>query len=219
MTIEPDIRALEEHYSRLAREHGDSPRAAQWSSVETQEARMAVLAEIGDLRTAKVLDFGCGTGHLLSVLRGRGFAGEYVGYDLSAEMIAIARKKYPDARFEARDVLAAGMPERFDYVLASGVFNNGFADGWKLLTTLLPVLHAACDRGLAFNALSTYVDFFDDGLYYADPERVFRFCKEHLSPLVVLRHDYQVKPEAPPFEFTVYVRRTEVGCRPHRPAR
>ncbi len=215
-TRSDDLRDLETHYDRLAREHGDTPQAAQWTSRETQEARMAVLSEIGDLRRAKILDFGCGTGHLLAYLRSRGFAGEYVGYDLSSDMLALAEASFPDARFERRDILTDGIAERFDYALVSGVFNNRVRDNWALMTSLLAALFPACDLGLAFNALSTYVDFFDDGLHYFDPGVVFQHCKEQLSPRVCLRHDYEIKPGVVPFEFTVYVMRGAALARANR---
>jgi SAM-dependent methyltransferase len=208
-----DLEALGEHYGKLFREHGDSPQAGQWSDRATQEARLDALLGVGDLSRAKVLDFGCGTAHLLSMLRGRGFKGDYVGYDLSAELVQHARTKYPDARFERRNVLEDGLPERFDYVLVSGVFNNKVADNWALMTSLLGTLFAHTDVALAFNNLSVYVDFFDEGLYYAEPGAVFDFCKSELSPRVSLRHDYHVRPGVLPFEFTTYVYTSKIPCR------
>jgi SAM-dependent methyltransferase len=209
-----DLSLLEEHYSRLVQEHGDTPEGVQWSDRQSQEHRVAILTEVGDLRSAKVLDFGCGTGHLLAFMRDRlGFTGEYVGYDLSAGMIATAQGKFPGIRFEQRDVLADGVPEEFDFVLVNGVFNNRVHNNWGLLTTILLCLFSHTRTALAFNALSTYVDFFDPKLFYVNPEDVFRFCKERLSPCVILRHDYLIKPGTIPFEFSVYLYKTEVKPR------
>lgn len=206
-----DFAALSSHYGRLLAEHGDSPQAVQYRDTLSHERRFEVLAQAGDLRTARVLDFGCGTGRLLEYLRRQhAFAGQYTGYDLNADMVETGRKKFPDARFEARDVLASGVPDEFDFVFINGVFNNLIGDNWGFLTSALRVLFARTRTALAFNALSTYVDYFDAGLYYAEPEAVFRFCKTELSPCVTLRHDYQVKPGTRPFEFTVYVHRVDV---------
>jgi SAM-dependent methyltransferase len=202
--------ALREHYAAKVREHGDSPAAVQWADRETQERRMDVLAAIGDLRDAKVLDFGCGTGHLLTHLEAHaGFRGEYVGYDLVPEMVELAAAKFPHARFEVVDVLsdppdAPEKPEEFDYVLVNGTFNNEVNDNWTLLTDLLRALVARARRGVAFNLLSTYVDFRGEGLAYFEPERVFTFCKQEISPYIVLRHDYEVRPGTGPYEMTVY---------------
>ena len=210
-----DLDALRRHYTTLLERHGDGPQALQWSNRATQERRMAILAEIGDLRRAKILDFGCGTGHLLGYLReNHGFEGEYVGYDLAPELLKAAEAKFPGVRFEARDILTDPSTEKFDYVLISGVFNNLLGDNWQRMTAILQELFPLARKGLAFNALSNYVDFQESGLYYANPEAVFRFCKEQLSALVTLRHDYQVKPDVIPFEFTVYVHATPLPRRP-----
>jgi SAM-dependent methyltransferase len=214
-TLRTDLERLESHYDELIESHGTGAAGAQWRDRETQEKRMQVLAEIGDVREASVLDFGCGTGHLLTILRSRfGFVGSYVGIDLSEKAVDLARKEHSDARFERRDILTEGIDGTFDYVFVSGVFNNRLSDNWALLTTALQKLFAATRRGLAFNLLSIYVDRFEEGLWYADPVAVFQFCKERLSPLVSLRHDYEVRAGVVPFEFTVYVHPTDIACRP-----
>ncbi len=212
--FEKDLARLEAHYSRLLREWGDTPQGVQYSDVETQERRMAILVEVGDLRLAKVLDFGCGTGHLLDFIRRKvGFKGEYVGYDITEEMINRAREKFPGIRFERRDILTQGIDEEFDYILINGVFNNLLENNWKLMKLLLKSLFPKARRALAFNGLSTYVDFFSPGLFYVNPLKVFNFCKEELSPRVTLRHDYFIKTGVVPFEFSMYVYASEIKPR------
>lgn len=209
-----DLARLRAHYDHLVAEHGDGPAAVQWRDRASQERRMEVLAEVADLREAKVLDLGCGTGHLLTFLRERlGFRGEYVGWDLSPEMISLAAAKHPRARFQVHDVTTQGMPEEFDYALLSGVFSKRVEDNWALLTGVLRAVFPGVRRGLAFNSLSTYVDYQDPDLAYFAPEDVLRFCKTDLASRVVLRHEYSVRPGAIPFEFTLYVYRQEVGPR------
>lgn len=209
-----DMDALARHYGDLVKRHGDAPESAQYADRETQERRMAVLSEIGVTKRSKVLDFGCGTGQMLSFLqRAIGFEGEYVGYDISSEAINLARSAHPEGRFEVRDIFEQPCEEMFDYVLVSGVFNNLITDNCAFFEAASRRLMAQAEKGYAFNMLSRYVDYFDDGLYYADPMQVFRFCKEQLSPLVTLRHDYAVRPGSIPFEFTVYVHRSDIAPR------
>lgn len=209
-----DIEALSKHYGGLVKRHGDSPESAQYADRETQERRMAVLCEIGVTKQSKVLDFGCGTGQLLSYLqRMLGYEGEYVGYDISPEAIELAQSAHPAGRFEVRNILDHPAEERFDYVLVSGVFNNLISDNRAFFEAISRRLMAQAEIGYAFNMLSRYVDYLDDGLYYEDPMHVFRFCKEQLSPLVTLRHDYAVRPGSIPFEFSIYVHRTDVEPR------
>ena len=201
-----DFDALAAHYSKLVRKHGDSAEGAQYIDRATQEKRFAVLCEVGDVRQARILDFGCGTGQLLAYLkRERDFTGEYTGYDLSEGALAVARKRFPDARFECRDILANPPTDDFDYVFVSGVFNNKVRDNWALFQALARMLYDRARIAFAFNVLSLYVYYLDSDLAYFEPEKVFAFCKENLSPCVTLRHDYEVKEGALPYEFAVYV--------------
>ncbi len=203
-----DFAKLERHYAALFESHGDTPAAVQQRDAATQERRMHRLCEIGDISHARIFDFGCGSGHLLTVLkRDYGFDGHYTGYDLSEPHLAGARAKFPEATFARRDIFEEGIDGRFDYAFVSGVFNNRIGDNWGFLTGAVARLFEAVDVGVAFNALSTYVDYQDAGLYYARPEDVFAFCKSALSPFVTLRHDYRIKDGVVPFEFTVYVYR------------
>lgn len=58
----------------------------------------------------RVLDLGCGTGDLLAALR----PSEGVGVDISAEMIRIAKQKYPQLQFHVGDVEDPAILERLD---------------------------------------------------------------------------------------------------------
>lgn len=206
-----DLRELVDHYDRLAREHGYSPEAVHWSSWETAERRFEVLLEgFPKIESTRILDFGCGAGHLLRYLKTRGFTGEYVGYDISPEMIRLARESNPGGQFELRNLLEEPPGEEFDLALVSGVFNNALADNKQFMEAALKVLYRSVKIGVAFNALSRYVHFRSDGLHYYCPMRVFEYCKSQLTPRVSIRHDYQLKPGIIPFEFTVYLYKSEI---------
>lgn len=210
-------REIREHYSELFAKHGDSHLTAQWRDRRTQEMRFQVLIGLGISADSKILDFGCGLGDLLAYLRREtGFRGEYVGYELSPAILQEARRKYGDdrrARFEERDIFIDPPEETFDYALVSGPFNTKFADSESYLYRALRILFGAVRKGLSFNLMSAYVDTFDPTLFYTDPEAVFRFCKEELSPAVTLRHDYMLKENVVPYEYNVYVHRVGISPR------
>jgi SAM-dependent methyltransferase len=87
----------------------------------------------------RVLDMGCGTGHLLAALE----PGEGVGVDFSPRMIDIARESYPNLRFEVGDTEDPSLAEQlggpFDVIVISDTI--GFFDDCE---TALRNLHALC---------------------------------------------------------------------------
>ena len=52
-----------------------------------------------------VIDVGCGYGRLLELLRLQGWQGRYVGYDVSPDLVEIARRWWPDHQFYVRDIV------------------------------------------------------------------------------------------------------------------
>ena len=144
------------------------------------------------------------------------FKGEYVGYDISNKMINFARKKYKNIRFENKDILSSKINERFDYVIINGTFNNKIDQNFNWMKKTLKILFKKTNKAIAFNNITSYVDYFDKKLYYAQPEKIFNFCKSELSPLVSLRHDYLIKNKKLPYEFTTYVYQTKIKKRKSR---
>lgn len=198
---------LQDHYRRLLQDRGDDATAVQYSDRESQHRRFSVLADVAvDLES--VLDLGCGLGHFLEFLRARGFAGRYLGLDMLPEFIATARERHagdPLAEFRTADLETDEFPEGFDTHVVCGVFNNTMPDNAGFMQKVLRKSYAAAGRQIAFNAMSTYVDFQVPELYYTDPCNVFDFCKRELGRRIVLRHEYLVRHDRPPFEYTMYV--------------
>lgn len=199
---------LKQHYSSLYKEFGDSHKAVQYSSKESQYRRFEVLCD-DIINTEKIIDLGCGLGDMLSYLRiEKGFTGEYLGLDFMPEFIHQCNTKFQNdalAAFKVFDVLEDPLPADYDSILLSGVFNNLMADNWGFITHTISKMHQASKRMSAFNALSTYVDYQDAGLYYTNPLEVLDFCKKTVSPFITIKHDYLVKKNSIPFEFTTYL--------------
>jgi SAM-dependent methyltransferase len=193
-------RRVGDYYSRKLAEHGATHAGVDWNSEDSQRLRFEQLLRIasGEDRFS-LLDWGCGYGALLDHL---GPGVEYVGYDVSAEMVAAAREQHPGARFESH---ADALPE-VDYTVASGIFNvraGSDEAGWTDYVRATASRMAACSRrGIAFNALTSYSDAerMDSRLHYADPMALFDWCKRTLSRNVAVLHDYDL------YEFTVLVR-------------
>lgn len=197
---------IAKHYKNLLKLHGDSAVSAQYSSRETQERRFRILADIGDLTGAKILDFGCGSGHFLTYLLNRNVQiSNYTGVDIVEELLEVGRNKHPDFQFCLFSEIDR---EMFDFVFVCGVFNNKRKNNRLFYQSVVQDLFARCNNGLAFNLMSTWVDYRDPSLFYESPERAWHFVKEKVTPLVTLRHDYHVKPDVIPFEFAIYAYRS-----------
>jgi RimJ/RimL family protein N-acetyltransferase/SAM-dependent methyltransferase len=187
------------HYSKLVEEHGSGPRAMDWASREGQRLRFAVLAAVGPLRGAEVLDVGCGQGDFLGWLRESGFDGRYHGIDATPAMIEVAHKAYPEGAFEVRNLLKQPPGEAaYDYAFASGVFALRQVEPAEFLREVVSALFRACRKAAAFNSLSSWAPTQEPGEFHADPLETLAYCRT-LTPWVALRHDYHAR------DFTVYL--------------
>lgn len=194
---EKDKQAIIQRYSENLKKYGYSPKTLEWFK-NRQPIRFKALSEIGDLNNCSILDVGCGFGDLYGFLIKKGLSIKYMGYDIYENFIKIARKVYPDAHFEVKDIEEDKINEKFDWVFSSGIFNNKMTDNASSIRSMLKRMFKLCNKGVAADFMSTFVDFKSKGAYYANPEVVFGFC-ETLSRRVLLRHDYM------PFEFCIYI--------------
>jgi SAM-dependent methyltransferase len=198
------ISRVESYYTGKVRTHGASPAGVDWNSQTSQVLRFEKLMELcRDVSEFSLNDFGCGYGALLTYLRELGRRCQYVGYDLSREMVEQARQIHGDHGFFTTE---SAELHRADYTVASGVFNVRLdvpiATWQDYVKETLDRLHELSEKGFAFNVLTSYSDpeYMRADLYYADPLALFDWCKRRFSRKVALLHDY------PLYEFTILVR-------------
>jgi glycosyltransferase involved in cell wall biosynthesis len=133
---------VRDHYDGLARERD------RWYLKNsyyhgTVERRLSALIPPG----SSVLELGCGTGNLLSALKpSRG-----LGLDLSAEMVRLARAKFPDLQFEVADAEAFRVDEKFDFVVASDLIGE-LGDITAMLECFHRVSHESTRLILTFHS-------------------------------------------------------------------
>jgi SAM-dependent methyltransferase len=96
---------------------------------EEYQARFDALAERGadvhgeaslilSLNPASVLDAGCGTGRVAIELAHHGV--DVVGVDVDSSMIAEARRRGPELRWEEADLVTLALGRQFDVVVLAG---------------------------------------------------------------------------------------------------
>ena len=199
--------SLKEHYQKLFSEHGNSSASVQYSDSVSQYKRFEILSGIST-EIKSMVDVGCGLAHLYDYMKTQGFDGKYLGLDFVPEFIEADKKNYvadPKTSFQVFDIVNDAFPTGYEYVFLSGVFNNKMPNNKEFMLNAITKMFDACSKGLAFNAMSTYVDFMADNLYYTNPLEVFDFCKKNLTKKVTLRHDYLVKENSIPFEYAIYL--------------
>lgn len=197
---------VRQYYSDKIEEYGPTPKGVDWNSLESQELRFEQLLRICDPRRPfSINDYGCGYGALVDYMISKRYEFQYCGFDISEQMIAKARELHqglPQCEFTT-DSDATDMA---DYTVASGLFNVKLhidgAEWEKYLFSTLERIAGLSKLGFAFNALTKYSDpeHMRPDLYYADPLRLFDYCKRSFSKYVALLHDY------PLYEFTMLVR-------------
>lgn len=201
------LRSVDGYYTAKIKEYGQCPRGVDWNGEESQLLRFHQLLKVvqveGDF---SIIDVGCGYGALIDYLRKSFKKFKYTGIDISEEMIAVARGRYGQDE-SAQFHVSAKPPIHSDYSVASGIFNvrlkHDENEWWSYLTTTLDQLNETSGKGFSFNCLTKYSDAekMRDYLYYADPCKLFDWCKKRYSKQVAVLHDYGL------YEFTILVRK------------
>lgn len=194
-------------FTQSFKKHGATARGLDWNSDERH--RLSMMQCLGLFRgqeSFSVLDLGSGYGPFYDLLIEVGFDPDYIGYDISAELISEGQKRHsenPKAQF----VVGSHPTEAADFAVAGGIFNLRFDredKAWlNYILTTLDNLHNITSKGFAFNCLTKYsdADKMRPDLYYADPGYLFDYCKKNYSRNVALLHDYEA------YEFTIIVRK------------
>ncbi len=191
-------------YQNRVKENSNNIKALASGTEERRAIRFDVLCEVagtpGKLSGATVLDLGCGFADFYQHLKNRGIKVNYTGYDINPDLIAVARKNFPELIFEVRDIQETGIQETFDYIICSQTFNNKLVheDNLALVKIILKLCLPAINKGMVFDFVTAHVDFKEERLYYFSPEELFKYAKS-LTKRVTLRHDY------PLYEFALYL--------------
>jgi SAM-dependent methyltransferase len=116
----PEFDQYAERYDRVLNESIPDNLNESSYFAEYKIALMATL--VGDKKTGRILDFGCGAGRSLPYLKKYFPDAELWGYDVSPDSLKVAAKRVPDAKlFSDWDALT---DVRFDAIIAANVFHH-----------------------------------------------------------------------------------------------
>jgi SAM-dependent methyltransferase len=204
-TILHEVEAL---YTGNVRRLGLDSKSVGWRDEATHRLRFDKLVQglipVESNDSFTVNDIGSGYGAMFRYLDeryGRRLT-RYYGYEISDAMIEASRAFIPDDH--RAEIHKINVPEfEADYSFVCGTFNVKFQaddqtwDAYVKDMILCMAQHSR--RGFSFNLLTSYVDWKEPHLYYADPAHYFDFCKRYVSRKVALLHDY------PLYEWTLIV--------------
>lgn len=208
--MNPSYKDIIRHYENCLDKHGDSHLGADWPKLADVDKRYIVMLDIIRINNDKrnkisLLDFGCGTAHLLDYIHRNNFGEiEYSGLDISEKILNVAKKKFPNIVFYCYDILDdnSRLPS-FDYFVMNGVFTEkrslSFDEMWEYFTKIVSIIYRKCNKGFAFNVMSKNVDWEREDLFHLSADLLSNFLCKNLTRDFIIRNDYGL------YEYTVYV--------------
>jgi len=192
-------RIIDRHRDSVTR-FGHHPHALYWSSKEIQELRFKVLFEVGIESGQRILDVGCGFGDLHTWLQAQTTEVDYVGLDLSPDLLQQARVLHPDVQFFEGELFDCKFErESFDWLMLSGAMNENLYDDGAYARQMIARMFELCRKGVALNMLNANTMQAHD-LQTVNPAKMLEFCQS-LSVDCQLRDDYLRN------DFTIYMRK------------
>lgn len=199
---------LRDHYSQKFALHGASSEGVDWGSNEAnvllRYQKMLEVLRNSDPRPT-LLDVGCGYGGLLGYANDRKIDLQYTGIDIAQNMIEWARANQPAGKFMHGDFMDHDFESQFDYVVCNGILTQKL-DTMALAmdqfaAQLIRKLFSLCTVGIAFNVMTTKVNYFSNNLYYRNPAELLSWCLSEISPHIKLDHSYGL------YEYTLQIYR------------
>ncbi len=195
------------HYSATFAQHGMTGEGVDWGPDPSDHLirldRMLAVTNMGTRKRPSIVDVGCGYGSLLDRIKETGLDAKYTGIDMAPSMIDAARGRHPDASWIAGDVLELPAHPEYDYAVCNGILTQKLSvsqrDMDAYLMKLVTHMFAIARIGIAFNVMTTHVNFQASNLYYRNPAELLAWCMSQLTSRVQLDHAY------PLFEYTLYL--------------
>ena len=160
------------------------PSAVGWTDQNAQYKRFRVLLDVGVVDGDRILDYGCGLGHLNAYLDLNYFRSiEYFGIDINPYYINIAEKLYPNKKFMVSDIEDIHISPEVDYVIGSGVFTYGITI--NEVVKKIEMAYEISKRGVSFNFLDERSGL-DELLTYNPEEIVQRLS--HINDITLIAY-------------------------------
>jgi len=202
-----------ERYNKRFEKYGLEAKTLGWGSKKDQLTRFETATIYVNFAGKSVLDIGCGFADFYEFLINNDIKiKKYKGIDINDKLVEVAKKRFPENRYEVRNILLNNYDkEQADIVTLFGLLNfkletdnpaytkEMVTEAWKITKEMLIV------DFLSTHLTKEYPK--EDFVYYHDPKDVLDLCFE-LCDNVVLVHDY---PPIPQKEFMVILKKETRG--------
>lgn len=206
MKPEKVARTQKAYYGGLFHEHGPAVDAVASGKQIYKDLRYEKLSQVFHHDSELTLhDVGFGLGHYYEFLK-TCFPHKkiyYSGSEVTPEFVAFCKERYPGCEFFERDLAEKAYDDRYDYLVFGGTFyhlvdtpKDEFAEYVK---QMLSNAFKMCRRGISFNFITGFCEYFYDDLFYGNVDDVVSFVAKNLSRFFILDHGY------PLYEFTMMV--------------
>ena len=204
---EEDKKKVVERYSKRFADFGYSQKAVGWGEKGKQEFRFEVLASLWNFDNASVLDIGAGFGDLYKYLKSKWRIRKYQGLELVPALVQEGNKlfgQHADFNLSEANILDYPLDENYDFILISGLFNFKLVggDNYEFINRVMAKAFSKCNVGLAANFITDRVDYHEELIFNAQPEKIISISLS-LTKNFVLRNDYF------PFEYSVFLNKDD----------
>ena len=185
-----------EYYSNLITEYGSDLKSVGQSEI-SQTKRFDKIIEIGDLNNKSILDVGCGLGSFFNFLMEKSIDAYYWGFDITPEMIRIAKKNHPEIEenYQVVDFLNEDITTKYDYVVSLGALNLPMSGrNISIAIEFINKMYNICNIGMAISMTSSFTKKPNNKTFYFEPniivEKVGKFCQNLKLDHSYLPHDF-----------------------------
>lgn len=198
-------------YLNKYQRYGDDPRSLSWNDKNSQYLRFEKISELFTFEKRNLFtvhEIGCGLAHFKTFIGTKKYNLTYSGSDIIEEFIVKNQEKIPECSFFIANIsddlgILNEKIQGFDYYFLNGTFHTkGLNDinEWEffIFRSINNMFHLA-KKGICINFLTSFSDYQDDLLYYANPGQIMNWCIEKCSRFVIINHNL------PLFEFFVYI--------------
>lgn len=179
---------IKSYYNEELKQDPEKFERLGWESREAQFERFSILTDYMNLDGKKLLDVGCGLGHLLEHINQLSLSVEYTGVDILPSMIEEAAQRHDEHAFHCHDLFEhCPFPSKsFDVLYSSGIFNLNMGNNEDFLKEAVGKFLDLSRETVVFNLLHHHSPDRENKYFYYHPEKVIAMIEESFPNVIAI---------------------------------